>query len=98
MPTSMGCASLACASAISATGIRAALIAAPSSTAIPTPPRRNLIAHTADCPMLWSAVDVFLSNAVIMQRRTFISLVGGAAVWPLGALAQQAKVRRVGAL
>jgi len=33
-----------------------------------------------------------------MKRRTFISLVGGAAVWPLGAFAQQAKVRRVGAL
>ena len=48
--------------------------------------------------MLWSAVDIFFSNAVIMKRRTFISLVGGTAVWSLGAFAQEAKVRRVGAL
>jgi ABC-type uncharacterized transport system substrate-binding protein len=33
-----------------------------------------------------------------MKRRKFISLMGGAAVWPLGAYAQQPKVRRVGAL
>jgi putative tryptophan/tyrosine transport system substrate-binding protein len=33
-----------------------------------------------------------------MERRKFIALMGVAAVWPLGAYAQQPKVRRVGAL
>jgi putative tryptophan/tyrosine transport system substrate-binding protein len=33
-----------------------------------------------------------------MKRRKFITLMGGAALWPLGAYAQESKVRRVGAL
>jgi putative ABC transport system substrate-binding protein len=33
-----------------------------------------------------------------MERRKFIALVGGAAVWPLRANAEEAKPRRVGVL
>jgi len=33
-----------------------------------------------------------------MKRRKFVTLIGAAAIWPLGAYAQEQKVRRVGAL
>jgi putative tryptophan/tyrosine transport system substrate-binding protein len=39
-----------------------------------------------------------ISTGAGMKRRKFITLMGGAAVWPLIAYAQEPKVRRVGAL